>query len=39
MGLSEEQVTKCKQIFSTLDKDGTGQIDRFQVRILLERKF
>lgn len=37
MGLSEEQVSKCKRIFSQLDKDGSGRIDRFQIRVLLER--
>jgi Ca2+-binding EF-hand superfamily protein len=38
MGLTEEQIANCKNIFSQFDKDGTGKIDRFELRIVLERK-
>lgn len=38
MGLTEEQISHCKNIFSQFDKDGTGRIDRFELRIVLECK-
>ena len=37
MILNEEQISKCKSIFSQFDKDGTGRIDRFELRVVLER--
>lgn len=37
--LNEEQITKCKNIFNQFDKDGTGRIDRFELRVVLEREF
>ncbi|CAG9331244.1 unnamed protein product [Blepharisma stoltei] len=37
MGLTEEQITHCKSIFSQFDKDGTGRIDRFELRVVLEQ--
>lgn len=39
MGLTEEQINHCKSIFSQFDKDGTGRIDRFELRVVLERIF
>lgn len=38
MKLSEEQITNAKTIFTQFDKDGTGRIDRFELRVVLERK-
>jgi Ca2+-binding EF-hand superfamily protein len=38
MILNEEQISQCKRIFSQFDKDGTGRIDRFELRVVLERK-
>ncbi|OMJ92473.1 hypothetical protein SteCoe_4818 [Stentor coeruleus] len=38
MILNEDQISKCKSIFSQFDKDGTGRIDRFELRVVLERK-
>ena len=37
--LNEEQITRCKNIFNQFDKDGTGRIDRFELRVVLERIF
>mmetsp|Transcript_14084 Transcript_14084/g.20602 ORF Transcript_14084/g.20602 Transcript_14084/m.20602 type:complete len:148 (+) Transcript_14084:13-456(+) len=37
MKLSEEQITNAKTIFTQFDKDGTGRIDRFELRVVLEQ--
>ena len=39
MILDEAQISLCKSIFNQFDKDGTGRIDRFELRVVLERNF
>ena len=36
MRLSEEEISKCKGIFGKFDKEQTGRIDRFELRVVLE---
>lgn len=37
MPLSEKEISECKNVFSQFDKDGTGRIDRFELRVVLEQ--
>eukprot|EP00744_Colponema_vietnamica_P001450 GILI01002402.1.p1 GENE.GILI01002402.1~~GILI01002402.1.p1 ORF type:complete len:149 (+),score=45.92 GILI01002402.1:143-589(+) len=36
MKLTSEEIEKCKQAFEAFDKDGSGTIDCFELRVVLE---
>eukprot|EP00742_Colponemidia_sp_Colp-10_P004939 GILJ01005275.1.p4 GENE.GILJ01005275.1~~GILJ01005275.1.p4 ORF type:complete len:174 (+),score=32.50 GILJ01005275.1:3228-3749(+) len=36
MPLTEEEIQKCREAFQAFDKDGSGTIDRFELRVVLE---
>jgi Ca2+-binding EF-hand superfamily protein len=36
MPLSEEQIENCRTVFNQFDKDNSGMIDRFELRLVFE---
>jgi hypothetical protein len=38
MSLTEDQISRCQAIFTQFDKDHSGRIDRFELRVVMERK-